>query len=56
MANATIKQHEPIRVPSGWDGQSKMLIIQINRVFDDIYRQLGLIEQRLAELENGNEE
>lgn len=56
MANATIKQHEQIRVPNGWDGQSKALVIQINRVFDDIYRMIGLMEQRITELENANEE
>lgn len=52
MANAMIKQHEQIRVPAGWTGQSRDLVIQLNRVLDDIYRQLGLIEQRLNQLEN----
>lgn len=52
MANATIKQHEPVRVPAGWSGQGKDLIIQLNRILDDIYRQLGLIEQRLNQLES----
>lgn len=38
MANAMLKQHEPLRVPAGWNEQSRALIIQLERVLDDIYR------------------
>lgn len=55
MADATIKQHERVRVPAGWDGQSKDLIVQLNRIFDDIYIKLGKIEKRLAEIEDNGE-
>jgi len=31
------RQHEPLRVPQGWKGQDKALVIQLERVVDDIY-------------------
>jgi len=33
-----IPQHEPLRVPNGWTGQARALVMQIERVFDDIFR------------------
>ena len=38
---STIQQHQPLRVPSGWDRQEKALIVQLDEVFDDIYRRFG---------------
>ena len=36
-----LKQHEQLRVPNGWKEQDKALIIQLERIFDDIYSKLG---------------
>lgn len=33
-----IRQHETLRVPYGWSGQEKDLIIQLERVLTDLYR------------------
>ena len=33
-----IKQHEAHRVPQGWSGQDKALVIQLERVLTDLYR------------------
>ena len=38
---STIQQHQPLRVPAGWDRQEKALIVQLDEVFDDIYRRFG---------------
>lgn len=37
----TIQQHQPLRVPQGWDKQEKALIVQLDEIFDDIYRRFG---------------
>jgi len=31
------RKHEPLRVPQGWEGQNRALIVQLERVIDDIY-------------------
>lgn len=43
MANQknTIRQHEILRVPKGWENQDRALVIQLNRVLDDIYAQFN---------------
>lgn len=38
---STITQHQPLRVPEGWDKQERSLIIQLEEIFDDIYRKFG---------------
>ena len=50
------RQHEPLRVPDGWDGQSRMLVIQIERILNDIYIQLGNMDKRIKALEEAAEE
>lgn len=37
----TIQQHQPLRVPIGWDSQERRLIAQLEETFDDIYRRFG---------------
>ena len=32
------RQHEAIRVPQGWTGQEKALIIQLENIFNELYR------------------
>ena len=44
-------QHEQVRVPQGWTGQARMLVIQINNVLTDLYSKIGKIEERLKKLE-----
>ena len=51
-----VRQHEPLRVPDRWNGQDRALVIQIERLLDDIYIQLGNIEKRIAALEAEDEE
>ena len=31
------RQHTPLRVPQGWNGQDRALVIQLERLFDEIY-------------------
>lgn len=38
---STIQQHQPLRVPQGWNQQEKMLILQLDETFDDIYKRFG---------------
>ena len=33
-----IPQHEVLRTPQGWTGQERDLIVQLERVHDDIYK------------------
>ena len=37
------RQHEPLRVPIGWAGQDKALVIQLERLFDELYGKFGRI-------------
>ena len=34
----TTRGHEPLRVPAGWKDQDRALIIQLERILDDIYK------------------
>lgn len=38
---STIQQHQPLRVPSSFDRQGRALIVQLDEIFDDIYRRFG---------------
>ena len=38
---STIQQHQPLRVPSSFDKQGRALIVQLDEIFDDIYRRFG---------------
>ena len=35
------RQHEVLRVPQGWNGQDKGLVVQLERILDDIYNRLA---------------
>lgn len=41
--NVTIQQHEPLRTPGGWNAEEKKLIMQLEEIFDDIYRRFNRI-------------
>ena len=45
---ATVQQHQPLRIPTGWNDNEKQLLIQLEGLFDDIYRRFGRL--RLADL------
>lgn len=44
MAKKMVQQHQPIRVPNGWNENDKTLVIQLEEVLDDIYRHFGRLE------------
>ena len=35
----TVMQHEPVRVPQGWNEQDKSMITQLNRLLDEVFKQ-----------------
>ena len=37
MGKSMIPQHEPLRVPTGWNSESRAFVIQLERILDDIY-------------------
>lgn len=49
-------QHQPLRKPSNWKEQEASLVMQIDRLFDDVFRQLGQIKEKLKEIEEAMEE
>ena len=38
---STIQQHQPLRIPASFDKQGRALILQLDEIFDDIYRRFG---------------
>lgn len=38
---STIQQHQPLRVPQGWGTQEKALIVQLDEIFDDLYKRFN---------------
>ena len=59
MGKQFVRQHEPLRIPDHWRGQDRVFVIQINRLLDEIYAQLGMLEKKIADLqpeEEGEEE
>ena len=41
---STIQQHQPLRVPNSFDKQGRALIVQLDEIFDDIYRRFGRLK------------
>lgn len=41
---STIQQHEPLRVPAGWTGQEKQLIVQLEEILDDLYSRFNRLK------------
>lgn len=56
MAKQFVKQHEPLRVPDKWMGQDRAFVIQINRLLDEIYAQIGTLEKKIDDLQPEEEE
>jgi gamma-glutamyl:cysteine ligase YbdK (ATP-grasp superfamily) len=40
-----IEQHEPLRVPAGWKDQDRGLVVQLERILDDIYRHFRKVKK-----------
>ena len=47
----SVIQHQPLRKPQKWDGESASMVMQIDRTFDDLYRQITLLKERVEKLE-----
>ena len=53
-----IPQHEPLRIPVKWDANERAFVLQIERILEDIYRNLSLLKRKIDSLEqqiNGGE-
>lgn len=48
---STIQQHQPLRVPDGWSQSEKWLVVQLEELFDDIYRRFGRL--RAEDMKDG---
>ena len=51
-----VRQHEPVRVPQGWTEQERGLVIQLNRMLDEVYALLGTLQKKVEELQPEEEE
>lgn len=49
--NIFVLRHEPLRVPEGWTGEARALVIQLERVLDDAYVRIGDLTQKVKELQ-----
>lgn len=55
MSKQFVRQHEPLRVPERWSGQDRALVIQLERILDDIYAKLGNIDKEIKKLKEEEE-
>ena len=44
-------QHAPLRTPQGWDRQEQALIVQIEHLMDDIYKNIALLKEATEKLD-----
>jgi hypothetical protein len=42
--------HVQVRVPVGWKDQDRALVIQINSLFDDLYRKIAILQDEINEM------
>lgn len=47
------KQHQPLRVPSGWKDQDRALVIQVERLFDEVFSDMGSLGETATETKDG---
>ena len=45
MSNKTYRNHQPLRVPQGWTGQDRSLVIQLERLLNELYNLAGRLEE-----------
>ena len=48
--------HVPVRVPAGWTDQNKTMVIQINNLFDDLYRRINELQKEVDKLKEEGED
>jgi len=48
--------HVPVRVPAGWTDQNKTMVIQINNLFDDLYRRVNELQKEVDKLKEEGED
>ena len=53
--NRSYSGHVPVRVPAGWTDQNKAMVIQINSLFDDLYRKIAELQKEVKELKETDE-
>jgi hypothetical protein len=51
----TVIQHQPLRTPQGWNGQEASLVMQIENLFNDVYRLISILQEKIKELESDSE-
>lgn len=51
MKAKEIPQHQPLRIPQGWNTQETQFVIQLERLIEDLYREIGLLKERVKKLE-----
>jgi hypothetical protein len=44
-------QHQPIRIPKGWKDQDAALVMQIDRLIEDLYQQIAQLKERIKAIE-----
>ena len=44
MGKSTVRQHQPLRVPNGWKEQDRAFVIQLERLFDELYSLTSRLE------------
>lgn len=53
---ARTRQHAPLRVPKGWTGEARALVLQLERLLDEIYALISKLEQSAAQQAAENEQ
>ena len=48
--------HVPVRIPNGWTDQNKTMVIQINNLFDDLYRRVNELQKEVDKLKEEGED
>ena len=48
-------QHEALRVPKGWVGEDKSLVIQLENILDDIYWRIGTLRDAMKKMQEGDD-
>ena len=43
-SNSSIQQHEPLRVPQGWNTQEKRFVAQVEEILDDLYSRFNRLK------------
>lgn len=44
MGKSTVRQHQPLRVPNGWKDQDRAFVIQLERLFEELYSLTSRLE------------